>query len=98
MNCKCNKLIIGFIIGIVLPLITAVLLYFFMYKGQLEPLDFLSELMKLNGLGKFLSISVLSNLIVFLIAVNTERLLAARGIVTATLLYGLVVIVFKFLI
>jgi hypothetical protein len=69
-----------------------------MYKGALSPLAFLSQLLEVDGFGKFLSISVLSNLIVFLIAINTERLLAARGIVTATLLYGLVVVVFKFLI
>jgi hypothetical protein len=40
---------------------------------------------------------VLPNLIIFFIAINKERLLAARGIVTATLVYAIVVLVFKFM-
>ncbi len=60
-------------------------------------MEFLSRLMEVDGMGKLISISVLSNMIVFLIAVNTERLLAARGILTSTVIYGLVVFAFKFL-
>ena len=97
MNCKCNKLIIGIIIGLILPIITAGVLYLSLFKGKIEFLEFLSRLMEVDGMGKLISISVLSNMIVFLIAVNTERLLAARGILTSTVIYGLVVFAFKFL-
>ena len=97
MNCKCNKLIIGIIIGLILPIITAGVLYLSLFKGKIEFMEFLSRLMEVDGMGKLISISVLSNMIVFLIAVNTERLLAARGILTSTVIYGLVVFAFKFL-
>lgn len=97
MNCKCNKLIIGILVGIVLPVIMSFILYFVLYKGELNYYDFLFQLIRMGSIGKLLSISVLPNLIVFLIAINLERLLAARGIVTATLLYVLLVVVFKFL-
>ena len=60
-------------------------------------MPFLNQLINMGSIGKLLSISVLPNLVVFLIAINRERLLAARGIVTATVLYALVVIIFKFL-
>ena len=52
----------------------------------------------MGSIGKLLAISVLPNLIMFLIAINLERLLAARGIVTATLVYAMIMLVFKFLI
>ncbi len=97
MNCKCNKLIVGIIIGLILPIITAGGIYLSLYRGKLEFLEFISKLMAVNGMGKLLSVSVLSNMIVFFIAINTERLLAARGILTSTVIYALVVLAFKFL-
>lgn len=97
MNCKCNKLIIGLLVGIVVPIIMSLILYTALYRGDLAFLPFLSEMVRMGSFGKLLSISVLPNLILFFIAINKERLLAARGIVTATLLYALVVIVFKFM-
>jgi len=98
MNCKCNKLYIGIIIGLILPMIMSVILYWSVYKGQLEFVTFLDRLIERGSIGKLLSISVLPNLIVFFVAINLERLLAARGIVTATLVYAVVVLVFKFMI
>jgi len=97
MNCKCNKLIIGLIVGLILPLLTAGLIYLSLFKGKLEFWEFLRKLAEINGMGKLLSISVLSNMIVFFIAVNKDRLLAARGILTATVIYAMVVLGFKFL-
>jgi len=98
MNCKCNKLYIGIIIGLILPMIMSVVLYLSVYKGQLEFITFLDRLIERGSIGKLLSISVLPNLIVFFVAINLDRLLAARGIVTATLVYAVVVLVFKFMI
>ena len=95
MNCKCNKLYIGLIIGLILPLLTAVLFYLSLFKGKLDFLEFLQKILQVHGMGKLLSVSALSNMIVFFIAINREKLLAARGIVTATLIYGLIVLGFK---
>ncbi len=97
MNCRCNKLIIGIAIGIIVPMIMSLILYYSLYKGELEYLAFLSEMIRMGSIGKLLSISVLPNLIIFFIAANKERLLAARGIVTATLVYAVVVLIFKFM-
>ncbi|WP_258176623.1 hypothetical protein [Marinilabilia salmonicolor] len=52
---------------------------------------------KLQSLGKLVSVSVLPNLLIFFVAIWTERLLAARGIVIATLLYTLATVVLYFL-
>jgi len=97
MNCKCNKLIVGIIVGLVVPILMSIILYSSLYEGSKSFWPFLSEMVRLGSIGKLLSISVLPNLIIFFIAINKERLLAARGIVTATLVYAIVVLVFKFM-
>ncbi len=98
MNCKCNKLYIGLIIGLVLPILMSGILYHFLYYGELDFISFIHQMVVMGSIGKLLAISVLPNLIMFLIAINLERLLAARGIVTATLVYAMIMLVFKFLI
>jgi hypothetical protein len=97
MNCWCNKQLIGLIIGLSLPLLFGLLLYQGKYHGDLELLAFLKAMFRLNSLGKLVSVSVLPNLLMFFIAIWTERLLAARGIVIATLLYAIATIVLWFL-
>lgn len=96
MNCKCNKLYIGLLIGLVLPIITSYLIFYFRFGGTMSFKAFTDGLMEIHGLTKLMSISVIPNLLFFLIAIKLERLLAARGIVTATLLYAILVIILKF--
>ncbi len=81
----------------IIPVLMSVLLYSSLYEGEKGYWAFLSELVRIGSIGKLLSISVLPNLIVFFIAINKERLLAARGIVTATLIYAIIVLIFKFM-
>ncbi len=96
MPCKCNKLYIGLIIGIILPAITSWLIFYFRFGDSLTFNEFITNLMKAHGFTKLLSVSVLPNLAIFLIAIKLDRLLAARGIVTATLLYALTIIILRF--
>ncbi|RCW30393.1 hypothetical protein DFO77_12243 [Marinilabilia salmonicolor] len=97
MICKCNKQIVGFLIGLVVPLIFSFLLFKGRYHGDLGFDDFAITMFKLQSLGKLVSVSVLPNLLIFFVAIWTERLLAARGIVIATLLYTLATVVLYFL-
>jgi len=96
MPCKCNKLYIGLIIGLILPILTSWLIFYFRFGNSLSLNEFVQGLLQAHGFTKLLSLSVLPNLIVFLIAIKLERLLAARGIVTATLVYAIAVIVLRF--
>jgi hypothetical protein len=96
MPCKCNKLYIGLIIGLVLPLITSWVIFYFRFGDRLSIADFISRLMDAKSFTKLLSLSVLPNLVMFMIALKLERLLAARGIVTATVLYAIVIVVLRF--
>ena len=86
MNCKCNKLYVGLLIGLILPLVTTYLIFYFRFGDSLTLAEFVEGMIRNKGFTKLLSISVIPNLLFFLIAIRLERLLAARGIVTATML------------
>jgi hypothetical protein len=97
MNCWCNKQLIGLVIGLILPVLFRFVLFKGRYHGDLDFGGFLVGLLDLHSLGKLVSISVMPNLLVFFIAIWTERLLAARGIVFATLLYTVGTVILWFL-
>ncbi len=97
MICKCNKQIAGFLVGITLPIVFSVLLFHGRYEGDLGFGEFLITMFQLQSLGKLVSVSVLPNLLVFFLAIWTERLLAARGIVFATMIYTVATVVLYFL-
>ena len=90
-------MIIGLIAGLLLPVLTAWLIYRLRYEGSYEFYDFMRGLIVLKSLGKLISISVLPNLAVFMLAVTFERLLFARGLVFATFFWVIVVLLVKFL-
>ena len=94
--CRCNKVIFGLMLGLVVPALTSYLLYAYAYHGQLDFVDFLKGLMQMHNISRLLAICALPNLILFFIAINFERLLAARGIVTATVILGILVVVSRF--
>lgn|SRR5574344_861497 len=94
--CKCNKLWFGIILGMILPMLTVVAFYNFAYHGNKGFFEFLSILLKLDSVGMLLAVSSLSNLAVFMIFVNINKLLIARGLVVSTVAYVLAVLFFKF--
>lgn len=96
MKCNCNKLIFGVISGLILPVLTAYLIYKQQYHGQYSFKEFLTGLNMLKSLGKLISISVLPNLIMFILLVTYDKLQIARGLVGATLFWVIVVLVVKF--
>lgn len=86
----------GFVVGMVLPACTTYLLYAVAYHGHLSFAEFLNAILDMKNMSRLLAVSALPNLIVFLIAINLDRLLAARGIVMATLAQAILVVIFKF--
>jgi hypothetical protein len=97
MICKCNKLIFGLLVGILLPPLTSYAIYALRYEGDYGFIAFIQGLMSLKSLGMLISISVLPNLAVFMLVVTFEKLLVARGLVMATFFWLLVVIVVRFI-
>ncbi|WP_234408808.1 hypothetical protein [Marinilabilia salmonicolor] len=80
-----------------MPVVFGLLLFQGRYHGDLEFWEFVKTMFLLQSLGKLVSVSVLPNLLIFFLAIWTERLLAARGIVIATLLYTLATVILYFL-
>ncbi len=88
-----NNQITGIAIGIIIPLVTSYLIFALRYHGGRSYLDFISAMLILNSFGKLLSISVLPNLLAFFISIWGEKLKTSRGILTATLFYGIITVI-----
>ncbi|MBQ3634739.1 MAG: hypothetical protein II951_03880 [Bacteroidales bacterium] len=93
-----NKTWIGLLIGLILPVLTSIAFYKLAYHGELEFFDFLKAMVGIRGAALLVAISCLPNLAAFSIFVNTEKIVIGRGVFLATIFYGLVILVLKFII
>lgn len=93
---KVNKPWVGLVVGLLLPAILVIVLYFVNPNGT----DSLAKYMKrLSRMGTFLpvlSIATLVNLIPFYLFKRLELWYANRGVVFAIFLYLVLVVVMKF--
>ena len=91
-----NKFWTGLILGVFLPLSVFFLIYLIGYsKSPFE--EFLRQTVMMLVLPKIMSLCVVPNLAVFYLFLNKEFWYATRGVITATLLCTLAIIVVKFL-
>lgn len=88
-----NKQIVGFLGGIIVPFLTTYLIYRVRYFGGRSFIDFINAMLSLSSFGKLLSLSVVPNLLLFFLAIWTDRLKAARGVLIATILFGIVMVI-----
>jgi len=91
-----NKFWIGSALGMILPLAVFLLVYQIGYSNT--PFrEFMKFSLMIGALAKILSMCAIPNLAIFYLFLNKEYWRATRGIITATLLYTLAVVVIKFL-
>ncbi len=96
LNRRWNKFWIGLALGIILPLIVFLLVYLFGYSGT--PFgEFLEYAFVMRALPKILSLCAIPNLAIFYFFLNREYWSATRGVIAATLLCTLGVVIIKFL-
>lgn len=89
-----NSLKTGFISGVILPVIS--LLVFYLYRYSEIPLfEFLRYVYFREVLSPLLSLSILPNLLLFYIFIRKDFLLSARGVLAATFLFALIVLIIK---
>jgi len=93
-----NKFLIGLTLGIILPVIALLLIYFIGYSKTGSFFRFYDFAYKTQMLPKILSLCVIPNLAIFYFFLNKEFWYATRGVICSTLLYTLVVLVFLFII
>ena len=91
-----DKVWVGLVTGFVAPFLTFVGYYLYNFH-HLSLLDFFTTLHKLYMESSLISLSLLSNLVVFYLFLQKEFYLGARGLIGATLLLGIVEVYFKYL-
>jgi len=91
-----NKFWIGLTLGIVFPVISFLLIYFFGYS-KANILQFIDFAYKTLVLSKILSLCVIPNLAIFYFFLNREYWYTTRGIICSTLLYTLAILVILFI-
>lgn len=94
---KLNNQIAGFVAGIFFPLLISYLIFRFGHLGGRSYFEFINTMVKFNLFGKLLSLSVLPNLLLFFPAIWSERLLTARGVLFATIIYGITTVILVFI-
>lgn len=89
-----NTVPAGLIPGLILPVITLLVIWSIRYEGTLG--EFLSSFQRIRILSKVLSLSTIPNLLLFFLFIWTDRTFSARGVIFATLVLALVMLVLKF--
>ena len=88
---------VGLVIGLLVPVI-ALLIYNRIVFEAFSPQQFLQNMMEKGKLSAVISLGVLPNLLVFFIFIWLDYLYSARGVLAATLVYALLVLITKYLI
>lgn len=93
---KWDKFWVGFAPALLLPLLAFV--FFYLLQMQQMTFEFYLETVKTpNMLSKILSFGCIINLGVFFLFITRDYYNAARGVIAATLLYGIPVVIAKFI-
>jgi hypothetical protein len=93
---KKDSLKFGIILGVVGPLLAMVIYYFWNFSGTIGFSEYFYVLRRNKPLLTAISsISLLANAIFFTVYINSHRDKTAKGIFVATLVYGIIVLVYK---
>lgn len=94
---KRNVPILGFFLGLIMPILGLLLIYLIKHSGNMSVGDFFSALSRNHkDAATLLSLSLIAELIPFIYYTNKRLDLTARGILIATMLYALLIILLKF--
>ncbi|HVT86339.1 MAG TPA: hypothetical protein VHD35_14135 [Chitinophagaceae bacterium] len=94
---KKDNLKLGLILGLIGPLVGLLIIYFIKFPG-LSFGDFFDLFINTNRLITSIgSLSLLANVLLFTIYINTHRDNTAKGIFLITLIYGIGILVLKLL-
>ena len=97
MDTRLNKMYVGLILGLLVPLIALLVINLAAFN-HLSPLEFLQYMISYRKLSTVISLGVIPNLLVFFIFIWLNYLYSARGVLAATLILALLVVITKYLI
>jgi hypothetical protein len=93
---KFNKPIIGFIGGLLLPILTFVGIYLALYNGK-SFVDFVEIAWFQGNMSRVLSLSMLPNLGLFFAFIWTNKLKSAQGVLGITIVLAFAIIILRFI-
>ena len=92
-----NKEVVkGFLVGVIAP-VAAFVVYVAFCTEDSNPLFMYKQIVSIGKLPHIISLSLLINLLVFFMNIKTNRDYNARGILFATICYGITIVIIKFL-
>lgn len=95
MKFNIDSIKLGAIAGIIIPIVSIFLVYFIKFP-QFETIELLKYLTEADALTKLASLCVIPNAVLFFIFIYRNKLLSARGILMATMIYAILIFVAKF--
>ncbi|RUT78593.1 hypothetical protein [Ancylomarina longa] len=97
MKSRINNMPLGTILGILVPILSIYIAYLVKFQAEMSINDFLDSLLVYNIYTKVMALAVyFGNIVFFFLFIKTDMLKAARGVLLATILYSLVIAVFRF--
>jgi hypothetical protein len=94
---KYNKVIIGLIPGIIIPVITFI--GFYIFKSRVSSIiDYVKLTIEMDLLSNVLSLCALPNLIIFFIFLSKNYYYSARGVIFATFMWAIIVVIARYFI
>lgn len=92
---KFNAPAIGFISGLLLPVLTLFVIYLSVYSGK-SFMAFIEISWIQKSLSRILSLSMLPNLGLFFIFIWTNKLKSAQGVLGTTIILAFIIIILRF--
>ena len=89
-----KELVRGLSTGMIAP-IAAFVVYVAFCTEDSNPIVIYKQIVELGKLSHVISLSVLINLLIFFMNIKTSRDEQARGILLATILYGITIVIIK---
>lgn len=86
----------GILAGLTGPVIGILVFYFVNFRSS-PILQFFEMAARQNLLSPLLSLCAVINLGIFFLFIKADRLNSARGVILSTFVYGVLIVVFKFL-
>ncbi len=93
MNAKTNSLKLGIALGVLIPIITFALVYFFKADDFKILTNIMGHQLSNEIVLKLGSLSVIPNLLFFFVFIYNNALKSARGVLASTFFYGILIFV-----
>jgi len=90
-----NKISYGVIIGFLCPVLFFILNYIFRFK-QYNFSEYMQFLIESKKLINVISLVIFPNIIPFMLFINSNRYSSGRGVLTSTVILGILVFIFYF--